>query len=997
MQNQLSKVCSIVLCLLMLSFVGGCSCWKDPLGTGANKKSKKPETLEEMEARRKELQEKQEEKPDFETSRLAVLPSDDSPTRNQIKPGHWFGAVQTTKANNYDFPKGDLEAQCVDTKGKTHALPETGFELSTTRPVNLPKGQLKHFDLMFYANPIARGRGAINLMTRLKPRGGGREVDWKYEATTKMRSFQNNFVVLAGRPDNYQFMKTLRSIKPQRSSDEFLSVELDYFVKLPKGTRRVDLPSHPLTWSNMAYVLWDDFEPEILSTTQQQSLIDWLHWGGQLIINGPRTLDRLGNSVLAPYLPAKSGNVGAVSDEQIAKLNEHWSFASPLIDPAYHEESEQKITSHLLSPVADEADRPVALELELIEDGAFVPNTADLVAQRSIGRGRIVVTAFNLPHKYFQSWDSYDTFFNACLLSRPARKFFDQSDSIVESWVGAGLSRDDPRITSSLRYFTRDAMAMTSRQRSVTRSLRRVEDALVPIPASLEGRDSRVREAITQFENAEGAADVIPGLAIAIDGPQGLARGNSDAFYVTVRNTGGRTLTGMLLELHGDESLRLTEGTRGLVVEPKRSVVTWGINPLRPGASDTIEVIGLVDGDNVPKAGEAFLYATVKLAKQSKQKDHGVEILAGGVMHQLDRIANNSYGVNGFAKDDVTGVAGWSDMSDASQEAKESLDQSAGISVPSVEFIAKVLGIYLVLLVPVNWILFKLIGRVEWAWAAIPVIAIGGALGVVQAAQLDIGFVRSRTEIAIVESHTGYDRGHVTRYIGFYTSLSSKYKVSGEEESTLIQPFAAGQQGTDRQVSLYQGTDVGLTGFSVASNTTGMVHAEQMLSLGGAIDYSAERLELTNNTDHDLSGGAIVRRNSAGVVEAAWVGDLAKRQRKAGLEFTELKTVEPEFGEWESTSSTSRKSGEEELNVRFLLNLAVDPKRLGNGDSVFVAWNDSVLPGITVSPKASQVTSRVVFVTNLTHGARPHPKRDLNSYAAMARDLKARKPDAISY
>ena len=64
----LATFVSVVALLVSTSGCGGC--WKNPLGNAG----KKPETLEEMEKRRKELEEKQKEKPDFETVRLAVLP-----------------------------------------------------------------------------------------------------------------------------------------------------------------------------------------------------------------------------------------------------------------------------------------------------------------------------------------------------------------------------------------------------------------------------------------------------------------------------------------------------------------------------------------------------------------------------------------------------------------------------------------------------------------------------------------------------------------------------------------------------------------------------------------------------------------------------------------------------------------------------------------------------------------------------------------------------------
>ena len=79
--------------------------------------------------------------------------------------------------------------------------------------------------------------------------------------------------------------------------------------------------------------------------------------------------------------------------------------------------------------------------------------------------------------------------------------------------------------------------------------------------------------------------------------------------------------------------------------------------------------------------------------------------------------------------------------------------------MPKGEFVLKILAVYLLVLVPLNWALFWAIGRVEWAWIAAPLIAIGGAYAVVRLAQLDIGFARSRTEIAVLELHPQHPRG----------------------------------------------------------------------------------------------------------------------------------------------------------------------------------------------------------------------------------------------
>ena len=90
---------------------------------------------------------------------------------------------------------------------------------------------------------------------------------------------------------------------------------------------------------------------------------------------------------------------------------------------------------------------------------------------------------------------------------------------------------------------------------------------------------------------------------------------------------------------------------------------------------------------------------------------------------------------------------------------RAALENATGITVPERSFIFWVVVGYICVLVPLNWLLFRLIGRVEWAWIAAPLIAIGCTVIVVHQAQLNIGFARSRNEIAVVEMQPGYSRG----------------------------------------------------------------------------------------------------------------------------------------------------------------------------------------------------------------------------------------------
>ena len=97
------------------------------------------------------------------------------------------------------------------------------------------------------------------------------------------------------------------------------------------------------------------------------------------------------------------------------------------------------------------------------------------------------------------------------------------------------------------------------------------------------------------------------------------------------------------------------------------------------------------------------------------------------------------------------GVAAWNDFSPVAAAARESLLNAAQVEIPDRTFVFLFLFVYLIVLVPFNWSIFHTFDRVEWAWIAAPIVAIISTVLVIKLAQLDIGFVRARTEIAVLE------------------------------------------------------------------------------------------------------------------------------------------------------------------------------------------------------------------------------------------------------
>ena len=55
-------------------------------------------------------------------------------------------------------------------------------------------------------------------------------------------------------------------------------------------------------------------------------MLDWLHWGGQLIVSGPDSLASLQASFLQPYLPATFVGSRELDETTLAELNQDWSL-----------------------------------------------------------------------------------------------------------------------------------------------------------------------------------------------------------------------------------------------------------------------------------------------------------------------------------------------------------------------------------------------------------------------------------------------------------------------------------------------------------------------------------------------------------------------------------------------------------------------------------------------------------------------------------------------
>ena len=781
-----------------------------------------------------------------------------------VKPGHFVSVMQNLKVNNFDYP-GILKTYPTDANGYPLDVYKTNYRVTMYRPASLPKGQAKFIESTYFLpqreNFAAQGR--YSMRVELLPSRGGTPVTSDSAMGTAMRDHEYFIVVLAANADPYVGLKDpkIHSVVVSESEISRDGSLRYYHVVLPKIENRVPLPSTSFAWTTIAYIIWDDLDPAILKQEQQNAMLDWIHWGGQLIISGPNSLDKLKGSFLAPYLPAESGQALKLDQTSFDELNKNWSQASLGNDKKKPMTAEERSIKFV-------GNKPMlGVELKKHPLGDFLAGTGNLVVERRVGGGRIAATAFPLTDIRVRLWPGFDGFLNGCLLRRPPREFY--RNDIVElrmKWDSPELANyvRDPRISCTLRYFSRD----------------------VGFPTGLELPAGISRTTITQPESFQ---------------------------------------------------------QRGRF--PYMQEV-----PTEPPLENTV--------DKQPKADD-WRFA-------------------------------------GYRADNESGVGGWSDLTPVSQAARESLAEAGKIAIPKADFVLKVLAVYLLVLVPLNWLFFWLIGRVEWAWAAAPIIAIIGAVCVIRLAQLNIGFVRSRTEVAVLETQADYPRGHITRYTRLYTSLTTGYDLSFDDPSAVALPFVTNVNyvrlptESAKYVEFRQDKNTVLSGVMVNSNSTEGVHSEHMVPLGkqpnkpGGITLTGDAdkaQSVRNDTPYTLHDVGLLRKVD-GVIQVAYVADI-QPGTAVPVTFSPSPNNESWVANWDQSLVMSAKVQAQEddkgvVRLYRLVELAAKQLKLASGDVRLIAWTDDVVPGMNVYPAPAQNNTRTLILSHLARAKIPAASRDKN-------------------
>ncbi|HKI21321.1 MAG TPA: hypothetical protein VKA15_25730, partial [Isosphaeraceae bacterium] len=383
--------------------------------------------LLEPDAIRKKIQ-RDKNRPPFEFFRSQIAPFDLLP---YAKANHWTTLSFELRANDDDY-EGYLQTDPVMLLG----LPQ---EVFFRRDARLLKEQRARRGLQMMV-PASNGQIPKEWSVALL-RPGALRPDATWQATLSTLPPHQMLVLVLSKEATNKFAAWSRmaaTIPSELERDGGDIEKLRYYrLVLPMDPDKPALSSHPLTWTTISHVIWDGYAPESLSVSQQEAMLDWLHWGGQLILSGgagqPYSLYREG--FLGPYLPAEAtGETVPLSQEDLLPLSQ--SYPPPRYRPSAEDQPQQSLPKTVEGarryarnyqasvPIRPAPKRPVQLSVLRAKPGASTVSLGEasthvLAVESRVGRGRITMLALNPNEEALLAWPGLDTLVRRVILRRP--------------------------------------------------------------------------------------------------------------------------------------------------------------------------------------------------------------------------------------------------------------------------------------------------------------------------------------------------------------------------------------------------------------------------------------------------------------------------------------------------------------------------------------------------------------------------------------------------
>ncbi|MEO7664158.1 MAG: hypothetical protein ABIV26_03465 [Candidatus Limnocylindrales bacterium] len=209
------------------------------------------------------------------------------------------------------------------------------------------------------------------------------------------------------------------------------------------------------------------------------------------------------------------------------------------------------------------------------------------------------------------------------------------------------------------------------------------------------------------------------------------------------------------------------------------------------------------------------------------------------------------------------------------------VNQLAALALPPIGGLLALLGGYILLIGPINYLVLRRLDRRELAWITMPVLIAVFAVSAYWFGGALRGTDLIVNEVAVVRGAPGATEGSAQVYLGIYSPSRATYRVQVPGGALLAAPISGDFVGGDAGVlDVVQGDPSEVRGLAVGFSSLRTIRAESATTVP-LVTASLRLVDgelkgtISNKSDQDLEKVAVVLGGSVAVV-----GDIAARQDK---------------------------------------------------------------------------------------------------------------------
>jgi hypothetical protein len=306
------------------------------------------------------------------------------------------------------------------------------------------------------------------------------------------------------------------------------------------------------------------------------------------------------------------------------------------------------------------------------------------------------------------------------------------------------------------------------------------------------------------------------------------------------------------------------------------------------------------------------------------------------------------------------------------------VSQLPELALPPVGGLAILLGAYILLIGPINYLVLKRLDRREWAWVTMPVLIVAFAVGAYGFGSLLRGSELIVNEVAIVRGSPGVAEGTAQVYVGVFSPSRGTYQVRVPGGALMSAPSSGDFFGGDGQAAsldVLQGETSTIRDLNVGFGSLRTVRAESAVEvplIEADLRLDAGRLKgtITNASDQPFLSPAVVLGGTVATLDDLAPGqsaevDIVVAPVQFGQQLSD-RIVGPIFfpdGRTEQGEDAARKYARHSI----IDQLTYDPNwggftgQLPAEGAVVLGWSDQSLLELEIEGQEPKRTGNVLY------------------------------------